>query len=277
MSAAGSPIPSAIRLAALRRQMAALDQTMAKPLREGERACPLGLAAVDASLPHGGLARGHLHEVIAADGGAGAAATGFAATLLARLGAGTSTGTSTGTRAGGGMALWCLNRRVSDGTVPYGPGLAAFGLRPERLILARVRRDADALWVLDEALRHPGFAAVLAETRTLDLALSRRLQLAAESTGVTGLVLRPWVEDLGATAAATRWRVTPRPMRAPPAADAFPPPCRPPRWQIELLRCRGGAAAGPWIVEWHHEAHRFALAAGPADGSDRARAAKRAV
>jgi protein ImuA len=71
----------------------------------------------------------------------------------------------------------------------------------------------------------------------------RRLQLAAERSGVTALLLRRWrtgaeaaVERARPSAAVTRWRVA-----ALPSADI---PGLPgigwPRWRVELLRCRGG-------------------------------------
>ena len=73
---------------------------------------------------------------------------------------------------------------------------------------------------------------------------SRRLQLAAEGSGVIGLALRRWRQQADATefrqptAAMTRWRVsvlpsTPLPVRGIGRA----------RWGLELIRCRGGGAA----------------------------------
>ena len=85
----------------------------------------LGVAPVDAALAGGGLPLGCLHEVLgAADDGA---ATGFIALLLARLAA----------RAGRSV-LWLT--RDAD---LHAPGLAGYGLTPDRLVLARGRRPAD--------------------------------------------------------------------------------------------------------------------------------------
>src|SRR3546814_5833524 len=104
---------------------------------------------MDAARPGGGLSRGVLHEVAAgaAEGacvGEDAAAAGFSAMLLGRF-------------ARGRPVLWCENRTARErsglpGTI-YAPGIAAFGIAPEDLILARTRRDAEALWTAEEALR----------------------------------------------------------------------------------------------------------------------------
>src|SRR5579864_1931090 len=59
-----------------------------RPLRHG--ALPFGVTAIDRALPEGGLALGAVHEILGAGGDEedGAAAAGFAAGILARLGAG---------------------------------------------------------------------------------------------------------------------------------------------------------------------------------------------
>src|SRR5579863_4273144 len=59
-----------------------------RPARHG--VLPFGVAAFDCALPGGGLALGAVHEILSAGGDEedGAAAAGFAAGILARLGAG---------------------------------------------------------------------------------------------------------------------------------------------------------------------------------------------
>jgi len=187
---------------------------------------PFGVAELDAGLPDGGLPLSCLHEVAAEDPGAG---TAFAAALLARLAA-----------ARGAPVLWVVRGRDL-----HAAGLAAYGLTPERLIAVRAERTADALWALEEALRCNRLAAVLGEVGRLDLTASRRLQLAAEAGGVTGLLLHTGEERAGsASAAVTRWRVTP----APSLTDGEPgvgAPC----WRLDLLRCRGGRP-GSWLAGW---------------------------
>src|SRR5438874_11402955 len=84
---------------------------------------PFGVAAIDRSLPGGGLARGALHEILGVGGDEedGAVAAAFAAGVLGRL-----------VMAGDGLVLWCLPRPDL-----YGPGLAVRGLDPGRAVLVR--------------------------------------------------------------------------------------------------------------------------------------------
>lgn len=161
---------------------------------------PFGLTPIDRALPGGGLTRGALHEILAAGGDEedGALAAAFTASIVARLAS-----------AGDGVVLWCLSRPDL-----YGPGLAAHGLDPARLIVVRTARDAEILWAMEEGLRTSGIAAVVGEVGILPDVASRRLQLAAERSGVTAFVLRRWYNGGQATrernlpnAAATRWRV----------------------------------------------------------------------
>jgi protein ImuA len=198
---------------------------------------PFGIAAIDEALPGGGLALGAVHEILGAGGDEedGAAAAGFAAGILARL--------------GGRPVLWCLKRPDL-----YGPGLLAHGLDPARLVLVGAPRDEDILWAVEEGLRTPGLAAVVGEIGRLPMVAGRRLQLAAERSGVTAFLLRRWrngeeavAERERPSAAVTRWRV-----RALPAEVGDDPRLRhligQPRWRVELLRCRGGVPA-QWVVE----------------------------
>jgi len=226
---------------------------------------PFGLPAVDAVLPFGGLALGALHEVLGAgaDEEDGAVAAAFAAALLARL-----------TRRHDGPVLWCL----ATGDL-YAPGLAARGLAPECLIVARCRDDSDILWAMEEGLRSAALAAVLGEIGTLAPTAGRRLQLACEAGGVTGFVLRRWrtagtaASQRGApSAAVTRWRVAAAPsaavtrwrVAAAPSRSIGEPGLGMPLWRVELVRCRGGAPAA-WLMEESDATGHVALAAELAD------------
>ena len=207
----------------------------------------LGAPAIDGVLPGGGLRRAALHTV-AGD----TAAAGFCAGLLGRL-------------AGGrGTVLWCRPDRDL-----HGPGLALFGLPPERLILVR-GRNTDLLWAMEEGLRGGTLAAVLGEVAGIAPIAARRLQLAAEAGGVTALLLDGGAGNGAPPPAFSRWRVSAVPC--PPAGRAsFGQSCgRPswrPCWRVELRHCRGGRPAA-WIVEWRDgTTGGFAVAADLGDGS----------
>ncbi len=202
----------------------------------------LGVSAIDRALPWGGLPRRALHALTAA-GGAGGAATGFAAVLVG------------GFCGAGGEALWCSRRADL-----YAPGLAALGVDAARLLAVHAARAEDVLWTLEEALGCGRFAAVLGEAATGPIA-SRRLQLAARTHGSTCLLLDlEGARPLAPSAAATCWRVAPAPgARGPGGGPAAP------RWRLELARCRGAPAPRNWTVEWRHETRDLAVAAPLAD------------
>ena len=156
-----------------------------------------------------------------------------------------------------GLVLWCLKRAYL-----YGPGLAAHGLDPARLVLVRARRDDEILWAVEEGLRAglapgtasgpgSGLVAVVGEIGQLPMVACRRLQLAAERSGVTALLLRRWrnaaeamAERERPSAALTRWRVA----ALSGAEIAGEPGIGRPRWRVELLRVRGGMPDA-WDVE----------------------------
>lgn len=124
---------------------------------------PFGITATDRALPGGGLARGALHEILGAgrDEEDGALAAAFAAYILGRL-----TGTADG------IVLWCLPRPDL-----YGPGLAAHGLDPARVVLVRAPRDAEILWAMEEGLHAPGIVAVVGMSRAASQLPTRSVPL----------------------------------------------------------------------------------------------------
>jgi protein ImuA len=226
----------------LRRRVAALERGAGRGLRR--RPVGLGLTAVDGALPAGGLEPRALHELLGGEG-AGVALT---ALLAARS---------------AGLVLWCRTPRNAG---LHAPGLAAFGLMPDRLLLAHGRAEQEVLWAMEEGLRSGRLAAVVGEARKLDLVASRRLQLAAEAGGGLALLLRP-PEAAGASAARTRWRIAP----APGAAPGWRGVSRA-RWRLDLLRCRG-ANPRSWTVDWDDATHSLHLAAPLADRPAEARPA----
>ena len=216
--------------------------------RTGDRGKTLSLLpAVDRLWPEQGLPLGCLHEVRSDNRATGfGALTSFGAALAGRL----------------GTTLWCGR---FGGLDVYGPGLAQVGLEPARLIMAAASSDADILAAMEEGLRHPVLDCVVGEVGRIALTASRRLQLAAEKSGVTALILRTpqrKAVDMSAEplAAAGRWKITvlpSAPHRIPEAGCA--------RWHLELLQSRGGAT-GQWIVEAPDAQGHLRLSAPVADG-----------
>lgn len=207
---------------------------------------PLGVPEVDRALPGGGLRLGCIHEVAGDE-----SATGFCAALLARA-------LATGRRCGGARAGGGGTRAGRDGNRRgallwlardddlYAPGLVRYGIGAgQLLVVSGLRRQDDMLWAMEEALRCRAVRGVVAETGGTGLAAGRRLMLAAEGTGVLGLMLsreagaalphrsgqgdERWRGRAGVRAAVSRWRVTAAPGGT--------------NWRVALLHCRGGRPA----------------------------------
>ena len=217
----------------VRRQIASVTGESAKPRT------PTGCDAIDAALG-GGLDRGALHEVAAADHRATPAALGFLLALTAIL-------------APTGPLFWPLAH--GDFGAPYPPGLKAQGLDPARIVFALARSREEQLWAMEEALRLKAVAAVTGtRPARMDLTMSRRLQLAAEAACAPILLLRPHKDD-ELSAAVTRWRIAPLPA----SRDAHGFFARP-RFAVALERARGGRQ-GEWAVEFDHAALCLRLSA----------------
>jgi protein ImuA len=210
----------------LRQRLRALEKPAG--IEDGPSVLPLGIASIDAALG-GGLARGALHEIAAASEAHLATAMGFALGLAARA-----------------RVCWIAeDMALAESGAPYGPGLDAFGLAPERLLTVSVAHARELLWAMEEALRCRTVGAVIGELR--DSAVStvarRRLSLAAAESGALALLLRAAPADEASTAA-TRWIV-----------GAAPNAC----FAVELVRNRRGPP-GAWILEWSDSDERFLLA-----------------
>ena len=246
-------------LSALRTTIARLERRAAAD--RGAMPLSFGLPLVDAALPGGGVVRGALHEACGAGPQVehGAAAALLAAGLLAGV---------------PGEVMWVLEQRDI-----YPPALAEVGLTPNRVVYVHARKPGTVLLVMEEGLRHRGLACVVGEFGgALSLTASRRLQLAAERSGVTAFLLRRsrCFDDLvlrEPSAAVTRWRVGAVPSPPPLAHTPETPGLGPALWRLDLIRCRGGEARS-WIVEAFDATGRCRLVSELADrpaapGADR--------
>jgi protein ImuA len=212
----------------------------------------LGHAEADATL-QGGLVVGALHEVFAEAGRHCAVATGFVAGLAGRV-------------AARRPLLWIRQdfTALESGSLSM-RGLAELGLDPCLLVSIRVADLDTALRTAADALACDALGAVVLEIwgegRAFDLVASRKLTLAAQASGVTGLVLRAAAQPRPSTAE-TRWIL--RAARSPPAPSwrAWGAPVV----EAQLVRNRHGPV-GRWIMEWKSDECLFAkpVSAGQAD------------
>jgi len=192
----------------------------------------------------GGLAApaGVLHEVFGDDQRVAAAALGFALGQARQLLGGPR-------RA---VLVVQFGHEAQALGVPYGSGLAHFGLDPASLVLVRAETPVELLWAMEEAIGCRAVAAVIADLampmRSLDFTASRRLSLRAAESGSSAFILR-YTREREASAARLRWHVRPAPS-PPPAFDAQAPGQT--RWRIALEKGRLGSRRDPveWLVDW---------------------------
>src|SRR5712691_11296303 len=214
----------------------------------------LGHADADATL-QGGLAVVAMHEVFAEAGRQSAAATGFVAGLAGRA-------------AARRPMVWVRQDfvEIESGALSMS-GLAELGLDPRVLVTVRAADVDTALKTAADALACDALGVVVlevwGEARQLDLVTSRKLTLAAQASGVTGLLLRVAAEPSPSTAE-TRWIV--RAAHSPPLAPSLPAaPLTPaaawsawgaPVFDAQLVRNRHGPV-GRWIMEWKCDERLF--------------------
>jgi protein ImuA len=211
------------------REIAAVVHSLAEQVRaiEGSRRpaaetlVSSGHAALDRLLPEGGFRRGTLVEWLA---GAGSGAATLALAVA-------------GQAAREGGALVVVDRRG----LFYPPAAVNLGIDPRRLIVVRPENDADHAWALDQTLRWRGVAAVWCCPESADAHTQRRWQLAAETGGALGLLVRSEAARDEPSWAELRLAVAPLPAGGRLGSGR--------RWRVELVRARGGRAGAAVELE----------------------------
>ena len=207
---------------------------------EGRETVTTGFPSLDRLLPAGGVRRGSLIEWLAGDASpddAGGAIS-LACAVACRL-----AGPRQGDQARASQAATIVvidrgQRFYPPAVIPWLDALADAtgkgGGRPH-LVVARPSRDDDELWTIDQALRCPGVAAVLAWPRRVHATAMRRWQLASRASGAVGLLVRGLSER--------------RPVGEPTWADAkvaIAPVAGEPDADLAVRRLRLSLAGGPW-------------------------------
>ncbi len=222
----------------MREDLAKLKQRLAasEALGRGEASLfSLGAEAVDTALG-GGLARGRLHEVLAETVMDVSTASAFAAVLANRA-------------ADHQPVVWVRDDAFArEAGIPYAPGLAQMGLDPDNMILVRACNALEVLRAASEAASCTAVGAVLIEIwgapKALTLTATRKLALAASSSGVTLVMMRAGASPIP-SAALTRWSV-----RAAPSSPAMANAPGLPACALTLQRHRAGPAGCTWNVEF---------------------------
>ena len=187
-----------------------------------------GLRSIKQSFPDGVFPTGAVHEFLSYQPEHAAATNGFIAGLVSKFMQQNTT------------CLWISTRRTI-----FPPALKVFGIAPERIIFIDLRKQKEALWAVEEALKCDALSAVIGELGELGFTESRRLQLAVEQSNVTGFIHRLNPRNENPVACMTRWKIKPI---ASITEDGLPG-LGFPRWHVQLLKVRNGKP-GDWQVEW---------------------------
>lgn len=186
------------------------------------------LGPIKDAFPNQSFPVGAIHEFVCAGAEDVSSTGGFIAGIVGFL------------MAAGGVSIW-----VSASRTIFPPALKAFGIEPDQIIFVDLQKEKDLLWVMEEALRCKGLAAVVGEVGELSFTASRRLQLAVEQSRVTGLIIRQQPRYLVPTACVARWSITPLPG----IVEEDLPGVGFPGWNAALLKVRNGKP-GNWPVAW---------------------------
>lgn len=190
----------------------------------GARDIPIvssGLRPLDRLLPSGGMPRGSLVEWLCEDDTSGGAslACAVAASLVS---------------VGGTMIVVDRGGRLYPPAVM--PWLSSSVGSGSQMIVVRPAHDDDEAWAIDQALRCPGVAAVVAWPRRVQATAMRRWQLAARSSHAVGLFVRPCRARREPSWAAHRIVVTSLPGGT-----------------LAVRRLRLMLADGPWALDGGHD------------------------
>lgn len=183
-----------------------------------------GHPALDALLPGGGWPRGALTELILQEEGIGE----FSLLL---------------------PALAALSREerwialLAPPHIPYAPALASGGVELSRLLLVRTAGSDDTLWAMEETLRSGACGAVLAWPAAINERFQRRLQLAAEAGGSTGIWFTHARQASSASFATLRLKLAPAPAGL----------------EVRFVKRRGGGDVPPLVLDVPHALARPAF------------------
>ncbi|MBE8712424.1 ImuA family protein [Sphingobacterium hungaricum] len=180
------------------------------------------------AFPYGRFPTGAIHEFISPTAACATSANGFIAGLLSAL------------MANGLPCLWISTKRSL-----FPAGLKYYGIEPHQVIFIDVKKNKDALWVMEQGLKCNAVAVVVAELNEVSFSESQRLQLAVEQSRVTGFLHRKRPHKENTLACVSRWKI--RPKKSYIIDDL--PGVGFPMWEVQLEKIRNGKP-GKWVFGW---------------------------
>ncbi len=198
----------------------------------------------------GGLSSDALHEIAPAAPADAPAALGFALSLAARFMA-----------ARGLSGLVAVEDfALTQNGVPFGPGLVAHGLDLSRLVFVRAPDAGGLFQTMEDALKSGALAVVVGEfwrAPKYDLAVSRRLTLAARAGGTPAVLTLPSAHV--SSAAETRFEIAAAPGAHEAVVGAGRPLPGAPAVSVRLVKARGAGLDPERVFRliWQAKEQRF--------------------
>jgi len=188
----------------------------------------IGFHPIENAFPNSTFPIGCTHEFLSASQQDIAATNSFIAALVSKL------------MQFNGATIW-----ISASRTLFPAALKQFGIEPQQIVFADLKKEKDVLYATEEALKCNRLATVISEMREISFKESRRLQLAAEQSRVTGFIIRHQPRIINTVACVSRWRITSLQSElidgTPGVGFA--------RWNAELLKVRNGKP-GKWKIEY---------------------------
>lgn len=188
------------------------------------------LGPLQAAFPSG-FPQGALHEFFAAQPESFSASIGFVSGLLSAI-------------HKTGFILW-----ISAARQVFPPALKAFGIDPARIVFVDLPTERHIPWAIEEALKCTGISAVVGQMKSLDFLTSRRFQLAAERSQLSGFLLRTSPITTEPTACVSRWKISAMNSVSMEDESGVLPGLGFPKWNVELMRMRNGNPC-TWELQW---------------------------
>ncbi|TDG36514.1 Error-prone repair protein ImuA [Pedobacter changchengzhani] len=188
-----------------------------------------GLGSLEACFPNSVFPTATIHEFLSENLEDAASSEGFISGVMGKL------------MENGSPCIWISRNRKL-----FPPSMERFGVDPQQVIFIDLNYEKEILWTTEEALKCEGLACVVAEIPDISFAQSRRLQLATEKSGVTGIILRKQPKYArSATPCTVRWQIKPQPSEM---VDEMPGVGNP-IWEVNLLKVRNGVT-GTFQIQW---------------------------
>ena len=188
----------------------------------------INLGPIDNSFPNECFPLASTHEFIVERDEDASATKGFISHIISEL------------MERNGICIW-----INSFENVFPPALKLFGVDPDKIVFIHVKRQKEILWVMEEALKCDGLAAVVGEIAEINFTETRRLQLAVEKSRVTGFIIRNKPRSINITACVSRWKIS----HISSESKNNLPGVGFPRWNIELLKIRNGKP-GSWKMEY---------------------------